>query len=155
MIIDYLAHHKHLIPEIVELSYGEWGRLFDAAGVDKAHLAQILEQRAVTDALPIAVVALQDGALIGTGSIKLAEPGTRPGLSPWLAGMYVKEAHRGGGTGAQIVRFLEAKAKSLGVAVLYLSVGKAPAFYERLGWTVVERLESYGVKEVALMSKTL
>lgn len=155
VLIDYLANHKELIPEIADLSYGEWTALFQSAGVSKRQLAVILEERAVTDRLPITVVALSGGVLMGTGSIKMAEPGTREGLSPWLAGMYVKEAYRGTGVGALIVQALEAKAAELGVPALYLSVGKVQQFYERLGWTVLERVDSYGVKEVALMTKNL
>jgi hypothetical protein len=53
------------------------------------------------------------------------------------------------------VRALEAKASELGVRTMYLSVGAAEDFYRRLGWNVVERVNSYGVREVAVMSKAL
>lgn len=155
MLIDYLANHKQFIPEIADLSYTEWKALFQAAGISKEALLATLEQRAVTDQLPITLVALEGGVLMGTGSIKMAEPGTREGVSPWLAGMYVKEQYRGSGAGALIVQALEAKARELGVEAMYLSVGKAEAFYKRLGWTVLERRESHGVEEVALMTKRL
>jgi GNAT superfamily N-acetyltransferase len=155
IVIDYLANHKDLIPEITDLLYGQWADLFHASGTSKEKLRDLLVERAVTDKLPIAVVALSDGVLAGTGSIKLFEPGTRAGLTPWLAGMYVKDAYRGSGIGASIVRALEAKAGELGVATMYLSVGAAEAFYLDLGWTVLERVNSYGVKDVAVMMKHL
>ena len=155
MLIDYLAEHKELIPEIADLTYSQWTDLFQAAGIDKDKLKELLAERATTDRLPITLVAISDGVLIGTGSIKISEPGTKVGLSPWLAGMYVKESYRGTGVGALIVQALEAKAKALGVDALYLSVGTAERFYRRLGWTVLERVNSYGVKEVALMTKDL
>ena len=47
------------------------------------------------------------------------------------------------------------QALQLGVEALYLSVGAAEEFYKRLDWTVLERRDSYGVKEVALMTKKL
>jgi GNAT superfamily N-acetyltransferase len=155
VVIDYLAKHKDLIPEITDLLYGHWADLFHAGGTSKEKLRELLVERAVTDKLPIAVVALCDGVLAGTGSIKLFEPGTRAGLSPWLAGMYVKDAYRGSGIGASIVRALEARASELGVTTMYLSVGAAEAFYLGLGWTVLERVNSYGVKDVAVMTKSL
>jgi N-acetylglutamate synthase-like GNAT family acetyltransferase len=151
--IDYLANHRAFIPDIAALSYAEWTALFQAAEISQCGLEAMLAERAVTDRLPITLVALRDGELIGTGSIKLTEPGTKPGLSPWLAGILVKEAYRGSGAGAAIVRALEDKAAQLGIPTLYLSVGTAQGFYERLGWTVLERVDSYGVKEVALMHK--
>jgi N-acetylglutamate synthase-like GNAT family acetyltransferase len=155
VVIDYLARHEALIPEITDLLYGQWADLFRASGTSKEKLKELLVERAVTDKLPIALVALSDGVLAGTGSIKLFEPGTRAGLSPWLAGMYVKDAYRGSGIGASIVRALEAKASELGVKTMYLSVGAAEEFYVRLGWTVLERVNSYGVKAVAVMAKNL
>jgi GNAT superfamily N-acetyltransferase len=155
VVIDFLANHKTLIPEVTELVYGQWSDLFQAAGTSKEQLKILFEERAVLDKLPITVVALEEGVLLGTGSIKLTEPGTKPALSPWLAGMYVKASHRRAGVGALIVTFLEAKAQDLGVEQLYLSVGAAQDFYQRLGWRVLERVHSYGVKDVALMSKRL
>lgn len=156
MNVDYLAHHKQFIPEIADLIFGQWSDLLLADGIDKEQLRLMLEERANTERLPIAFVATRNGELLGTGSIKMAEPGTRPGLSPWLAGMYIKEPYRGTGVGAQIVRALEAKAHALGVETMYLSVGSAVGFYERLGWSVLEeQVNSFGVKEVTLMSKRL
>ncbi len=155
MVIDYLANHRQLIPEVTDLIYAQWADLFQAAGTSKDNLRDLMTERATMDQLPITLVALSDGVLVGTGSIKLAEPGTKPGLSPWLAGMYVKEAYRGTGIGALLVQALEATAKDLGVTTLYLSVGTAERFYTRLGWVVLERVNSYGVKDVALMTKDL
>lgn len=153
--IDYLAHHPAFIPEIADLSYKQWTPLFQQAGISQGQLEELLTQRAVTDRLPITLVAIEDGVLLGTGSIKMTEPGTREGLSPWLAGIYVKESQRGTGLGAKIVRALEAKAAELGVQELYLSALGSEPFYERLGWTLIEHMESYGVKNVALMTKKL
>lgn len=155
MHIDFLANHRHLIPEVTELVYGQWSDLFAASGTTREGLHEVFVARAVSDRLPITLVAINGGALVGTGSIKLSEPGTKPGLSPWLAGMYVKEGFRGAGIGAMLVHALETQAAQLGVETLYLSVGAAPGFYQRLGWRAIERVTSYGVKEVTIMSKSL
>jgi N-acetylglutamate synthase-like GNAT family acetyltransferase len=100
-------------------------------------------------------VLVKDEELVGAGSIKLTEPGTKDGLSPWLAGIYVKPQYRGLGLGRGIVLALEAKAQQLGVETLYLSADSAVDFYLSLGWQVLERLESLGVRDVALMSKRI
>jgi GNAT superfamily N-acetyltransferase len=155
VIIDYLAHHQALIPEVTDLLYAQWSDLLLASGTSKEKLAVLLGERAVTDRLPITLVALSDGMLAGTGSIKLSEDGTKAGLSPWLGGMYVKPHYRSSGVGTAIVRALEAKAAELGVKAMYLSAGEAQAFYQRLGWSVLERVTPYGIKEVALMTRAL
>ena len=155
MRIDYLANHRHLIPEVTDLVYDQWSELFQAGGTSRDRLRELFVERAVTDRLPLAIVALDGDVLAGTGSIKLSEPGTRAGLSPWLAGMYVKDAFRSAGVGTMLVRALELNAVELGVETLYLSVGAASKFYEHLGWTALERMNSYGVKDVTLMAKDL
>lgn len=155
MRIDFLANHQHLTDEVARLIYGQWAEHFGAGGMKKAGLREMLAARSVTDRLPITLVALEGNILAGTGSIKLFEPDTKPGLTPWLAGMYVKDSFRGVGVGSMLVRALEAKAAEFGVDTLYLSVGGAPGFYERLGWTELERMRSLASKEVVLMAKHL
>lgn len=154
--IDYLANHSKLIPELSTLLYNEWADLYQAAGLTKQDLTNALELRCATNQLPLTLVAVaEDGQLLGAGSIKLDESGTKEGLSPWLGGIYIKEQQRGLGLGALIVTALENKARELGVSALYLSADTAEGFYQKLGWFVLERLESHGVRDVVLMSKTL
>jgi GNAT superfamily N-acetyltransferase len=154
--IDYLANHSTVIPELSTLLYNEWADLYQAAGLTKQDLITALELRCATNQLPLTLVAIAaDGQLLGAGSIKLDEPGTKAGLSPWLGGIYIKEQQRGLGLGAKIVTALEAKARELGVSALYLSADTAEGFYQKLGWHVLERLESHGVRDVVLMSKRL
>lgn len=156
IIVDYLAHHPQFIPEVSELVYGQWPDLFASAGIGKAQLLEKFEERANTSRLPITMVAIDQAELVGTGSIKLYEESTRSGLSPWLAGMYIKPQHRKRGVGALLVQALEAKARELGTATLYLSVGDAVNFYESLGWRVIDaHIASPGARPVTLMSKQL
>lgn len=129
MQIDYLAHWPALIPELAGLLYQEWADLYQAAGIDQAQLQQVLTERTAVDKLPITLLLVKDGELIGAGSIKLTEPGTKEGVSPWLAGIFVKPQHRGLGFGRDIVLALEAKARQLGVEALYLSADTAVDFY--------------------------
>jgi len=154
--IDYLANHSTVIPELSTLLYNEWADLYQAAGLTRQDLITALELRCATNQLPLTLVAIAaDGQLLGAGSIKLDEPGTKAGLSPWLGGIYIKEQQRGLGLGALIVTALEDKARELGVTALYLSADTAEGFYLRLGWHVLERLESHGVRDVVLMTKEL
>lgn len=156
MIVDYLANHPQFISEVADLVYGEWPDLFAEAGISKPKLHEMFEDRANTTRIPITFVAIENGELAGTGSIKLHEDSTRVGLSPWLASMYTKPQYRKRGVGALLVRALEQKASELGIGTMYLSVGDALGFYDSLGWTVVEKdVKSFGVKPATLMSKQL
>jgi len=156
MQIDYLASYPALIPELTELLFAEWQDLYLAAGLSQTDLAAALQERAVRDSLPLTLVAVdQNGQLVAAGSIKLSEDGTRVGLSPWLGGIYVKAQYRGLGLGAQIVTALEQKAREQGVSRLYLSADSAVNFYQKLGWQVLDRVDSLDVRNVALMWKDL
>ncbi len=58
MIIDFLANHKGLIPEVTKLIYGQWADLFQAGGTSKAQLGRLFEERAVLDTYGVKHVAL-------------------------------------------------------------------------------------------------
>lgn len=75
--LDYLANHKALVPEVAGLLYGHWSDLFQAGHISKQALTALLTERAVTHQLPLTLVALDKGALAGTGSIELGESGTK------------------------------------------------------------------------------
>lgn len=154
--IDYLANHPQVIAELSHLLYHEWADLYQAAGLNLQDLTRALVQRSVREQLPLTLVVMANNSeLLGAGSIKLEEPGTKQGLSPWLGGIYIKENQRGLGLGARLVKALEHKACELGVSALYLSADTAEGFYRSLGWQVLERLSSHGVREVVLMSKQI
>lgn len=155
MQIDYLGNWPEYIPELAGLLHNEWADLYQAAGINKEELRSILEQRTTKDKLPITLIAVKAGELVGAGSLKLDEPGTKDGVSPWIGGMYVKSSYRGLGIGRDLVLALESKAKELGVTALYLSADTAVDFYLKLGWQVLERVESFGVRDVAVMTKRL
>ena len=79
---------------------------------------------------------------------------SRPQLTPWLAGVFVKPQFRGKGIGSALVRRIEAEGRSLGVSTLHLYTPNAESLYERLGWSLTERCE-YRNTNVVVMSKKL
>ena len=150
-----IADYPQFIPEMATLSLTEWGDLFAAANIDREQFMAAMKQRTDANKIPLTLVAVADEQLLGYGSIKESEPGTRAGLTPWLAGMYVKQNLRGNGIGNTIVQALEQKARELGFAEIFLSTDKAEAFYHKMGWQTLEHIRSYGSRDVALMRKFL
>ncbi len=71
MYIDYLANHKSLVPDVAQVLYGDPGNLSIARSVSKDALEQELLARAVTNQVPLTLVAVNRGGLAGTGSIGL------------------------------------------------------------------------------------
>ena len=138
MHIDYLCDHPELIEELAELNFQEWGEYRTGDTLE----ARTERMRAACGkgAIPSVVVAIEDGRLLGGALLIDSDMKTRPDLTPWLAGVYVKAEERGRGIASQLVNRIVEEAAGLGVRELYLYTDAAQSLYARLGWEVVEDL---------------
>jgi GNAT superfamily N-acetyltransferase len=152
MQIEYLADHPLLVPPLARLHFEQWGYLRPDETLEGR--TSRLEGCCGRGGVPSVVVALEDGELRGSAMLIAHDMDTRPGLTPWLAGLYVVAAYRGHGCGSALVRRVESEAEALGVATLHLYTPDAEDFYSALGWTVDETCEYLG-QQVAVMSKAL
>jgi len=130
---DYLARHPACMPQLAAWHYAAWRHLY--AGWTPAVVAAELVAHRACAAIPTTLVALADGAPVG--SVSLLEEDGLAGFahcSPWLASLYVDVAWRGRGIGARLVRRVMALARALQVPRLHLFTPGQEAFYEALGW---------------------
>ncbi len=79
---------------------------------------------------------------------------TKAELSPWLAGVYVKEEFRKQGIGKKLVAGIEKLAKKLSFKSLYLYTPDKETFYNALEWKTIERIE-YKNTKVVIMKKNI
>lgn len=152
MKIEYLADHPEFIPTLALWFHRQWGHL--SPGSTPETTAAEMRSHLHHNQMPLALVAVRGGQLVGSASLRLHDMRTRKDLSPWLANVYVPVAHRNQGLGARLVAAIEEKAKALGFAVLYLWTDEQERFYTRLGWTVIDRAEYLG-EHVVMMQKRL
>jgi GNAT superfamily N-acetyltransferase len=90
--------------------------------------------------IPLALVAHDGGTFLGTASLIAADLDERPELSPWVAAVWVEERARSHGIGAALVDAAADACFKLGFARAYLCARvRMTGFYERLGWTLIER----------------
>ncbi|MGU3346930.1 GNAT family N-acetyltransferase [Pseudomonas monsensis] len=138
MYIDYLCDHPHLIGELAELNFKEWGEFRPGDTLE----ARTERMRAACGkgAIPSVVVAIEDGRLLGGALLIDSDMKIRPQLTPWLAGVYVKAEDRGRGVASQLVNRIVDEAAALGVSQLYLYTDAAQSLYAQLGWEVIEEL---------------
>lgn len=102
----------------------------------------------------VAIVAERDGSTAGTCLLVPSEIDPLHDLSPWLAGLYVSPEHRRHGVGSALVRAVENEARMRGHQALYLYTTDAVGHYERLGWTIRDRVDWLGYPTV-LMAREL
>jgi amino-acid N-acetyltransferase len=79
------------------------------------------------------VTAFSEATFVGVGGIE------RDGQNALLRSVVVTEPNRGQGYGTALVRALEDRARSNGVASLYLLTTTASAFFRREGYDVIDR----------------
>jgi N-acetylglutamate synthase-like GNAT family acetyltransferase len=124
------------------------------SGISFEDVKRTIAGRANTDRIPLAIVALEGGRVVGTGCLKLHDMDTRTELTLWIAGIYVEQNQRRKGLGSTIVSTLEDIAKKFGTQRLYLYTPQSVEFYVRLGWAEHERT-TYKGQSVTIMEKIL
>jgi GNAT superfamily N-acetyltransferase len=152
MQIDYLSSHKHLIPELAQLYFSEWGHYRPGDTVEAR--AERLRACCGENSLPTVVVAFMGSKLFGSAMLVANDMDTRPDLTPWLVGVYVKAEYRRSGVGSALVNRIVEEAMALGVPRLYLCTDTSEALYACLGWSAIERSPYKGIT-VTVMARDL
>lgn len=147
--IEYLADRPEFIPTLAQWHYEEWASLRPDDSVE-ARIAR-LNSSCGHGRVPLTVVAVSDGELLGSASLIEHDMDNRLELYPWLAGVFVMPERRRQGIGAALVRRIVDEAISLHVAKLYLYTVNNRSFYADLGWSLMEHAVYRG-KEVSIMS---
>ena len=130
--IENIANNLDLVETIARWHWDEWGDSDPAGSLES--WTERLRQRTNRDRIPTTYVALDGDELLGSVTLVEHDISTWPGLSPWLAGVYVKPSRRGQGVGSALVRHAVRQAAEMGIARLYLYTDSARGFYEKLGW---------------------
>lgn len=131
-----LADHLALVDTISRWQWREWGDQ-EPPEAEFAWRAQ-LESRARRDSIPFTLVALLNGAAVGSVTVctdDLDKAFTDNG--PWLSGMLVRPTARNMGVGRQLLIEAERRCRVIGVPEIWLHTDEAQRFYERCGWTTI------------------
>jgi len=119
-----------------ELIHHEFWTTVPGASVEG--MAARLAQAAQPDRVPLCLVALHEGAVLGVVNLVDDDDEQHTEWTPWLAGMVVREGTRGRGIGSVLVRGLLVHARRLGFGRVYFGTD-GPGFYTRLGAVVHEQ----------------
>lgn len=148
--LKYLQECQEHIPALAKLWYEEISRHWNKeASLEKAHAS--LVKHAQLNALPMAIVAIDDGNPIGLACLRETD-GIRPGVTPWLGGLVVCPNSRKTKVGERLIDAIKAQAKSMKYETLYLLAFDAtiPSWYARLGWQIIGDDELLGHRVVVM-----
>src|SRR5258705_4109709 len=114
-----------------------WGR---DGGRRLDYISGRLQENMNATAIPFALVANDGKSFLGTASVIASDLPERPQLTPWVAAVWVEEHARRRGVGGALVNRATLDCFALNVARAYLCARpRRTAFYERLGWSPIER----------------
>lgn len=142
-----------MIPVVAKWYYDQWGK----AQPDNSYeitLARV-ETQLNKDRVPLQILAMQNGVVLGVAQLKMQEMETYPENTHWLGGVFVPSEARRSGVGKALVHEIIRIAKSFGVKKLYLQTEQVDGgMYAKAGFTPVERVIYKGI-DVLVMELTL
>lgn len=137
MHIGYLADHPAFVAILAPAIWEHWREALPEDTTIEHRIAK-LRQHMQKAALPMALVAHEQGEVLGTASLRLHDLEGREDLSPWLGGVFVLQNHRGKGVASMLCRAIKQTASDMGIEALYLFTPDQQNLYKRLGWRTVE-----------------
>jgi GNAT superfamily N-acetyltransferase len=117
-----------------------WQAWWEAESVSLDYISGRLRENMSDTKIPLALVAHDGEAFLGTASVIASDLAERPQLTPWVAAVWVEEKARGHGVGAALVE--RAVQDCFALEFDRASLCARPrmfGFYQRLGWSLLER----------------
>jgi len=130
-----------------------WQAWWKPHGYPLDHISSRLRDNMSDGEIPFALVAHDGAKFLGTASVIASDLEERPQLTPWVAAVWVEPEARRYGVGAALVDGATTACFGLGIARVYLCARPAlSGFYERLGWTPIER--DVGPRRLGVFSRS-
>lgn len=153
MHIGYLADHPESVQTLALAIWPHW-RKEVPEDTTVEHRARKLQSHMQKAALPLALVALEQGEVLGTASLRVHDLEGREELSPWLGGVFVLPNHRDKGVASALCKAAKEQARAMGISSLYLFTSDQQNLYERLGWKTIEMTEWRGTSGSIMLANT-
>lgn len=148
MDIVPLANCPHHLPTLARWHHAEWSELRGGQSLEACRRG--LQEALDGDGLPVVVVAIEHGEVVGSAALVDQAMTTHPEWTPWLAAVYVAPRSRGRGVGSRLVERIIDETDKRNFDELYLFTTTAASLYRRFGWTVVAT-ETYNGFDVTVM----
>ncbi|WP_214769978.1 GNAT family N-acetyltransferase [Exiguobacterium sp. s39] len=140
MIIDTLSNHPEQLEVVATMIHTEFVQ--KKKGTAPYEKVKAFLDKKTSEPYPMTFVALDDVTCIGTVSLFENDLNERLAYTPWLASLFVEKVYRNQGIAQQLINQLIVYAKSRQITTIYLKTENASAYYIKLGWTLVETIET-------------
>lgn len=150
-----LGDYPHKARQVAQWWCEEWG-LPERHSRFEDYVAELAE--CALGELPIHVVALKSGRLLGAATLKqrMSSIGLAPAHSYWLSGMYVDTWERGQGIGTALCEQITTVARNRSISRLYLQTESLDGgLYARLGWSTLSRVRLDGLQLIIMVKDLL
>ncbi len=138
---------------VAEWYFAEWGQKIP--GLSRERLTAKVQASLNRDRLPLIVLAIEDGEVVGATELKYREMDIYPEMEHWLGGVFVTPRCRGRGVASFLASSVVDIAWRLGVQVLHLQTEhETGGLYARLGWKPMERVRYKGTS-VLVMARAI
>ena len=129
------------VPQYMEeVSRWLWLQWAKADGYSLEEIVYRTRHASQRDRVPQMLVAVLGDRPVGVVSLWLNDAKTRQDLTPWMATLYVKEEYRNLHIGQRLQKAsIEAVRALRSYPCLYL-ITKLDDYYEKMGWSFVERI---------------
>lgn len=132
-----------MLPLLAEWFVAEWPGWYGVGG--QGNVFRDLEEFAASEgSLPVGFVAFLNGRPVGAGALKAESIPSHKHLIPWAAAGYVVPSFRGRGIGAELLKSMLVRARSLGYAHVFCATSTAESLLLRSGWTAIEVTQHAG-----------
>lgn len=137
-IISDLRQRPEFLDTVADRIWQAWWR--DSGYPPSFISGRLRDENLNAQPIPFALIAHDGTSFLGTASVIASDLAERPQLTPWVAAVWVEPHARLRGVGGALVDRATRDCFALGVSRAYLCAQlERSAFYERLGWTAIER----------------
>jgi len=146
LTLTTVAERPNLVDPIAAWLWQEWGR---RRGRSMADTRTLVASRTARMGPDQCFVLLRDGLPAATASFTSSDL-EGSSLHPWLASVYVDQAHRGIGMARILVASVEGAARESGFHRLWLFTSGAAGLYGAMGWQFDRLVDDHGEPSVLM-----
>ena len=136
--VRFLADLPQHVAQLAAWHHAQWHEYHTGWTHEVARIE--LQSHTLSRALPTTLVLIENNLLLGSVSLLEDDAVELSAIgNAWLASLYVKPEARGRGFGAQLVKALMQHAKNIKLKEIFLFTPEHKAFYQMLGWKVLQQ----------------